>query len=529
MTKAEKIILLLILSVAIFLRSYNTAINPPGLYWDEASIGYDAYSILKTAHDHHRHFMPLFFESYGDWKLPGYIYLLVPFISIFGLNELSVRFLSVMSGLLTVLVFYLLVKELTANIKLALIAAFFLAISPWHIQFSRAAFEATPALFLFVTGFYLLLVAVKRQKISYLTLGSALLVLSMYTYHAYRIFAPTFMLVLALLFYKKLKKLRSLIVLPTFLAIVLSVPLIIFTLSEQGKLRATSQSAFSFDELRKSRLEYDQKSKKPLRFLSNKVFTEPMYYSQVALKNYLENFSPVYLFVNGDSVGRHSQVDMGQLYFFDLITLGTAIVVVTKLKKQTLKIFAAWLLLSPLPAVIVTPSPHALRSLQAVIPFTFFSALGANYLLTKVRSKVIIVIAVTLFCYSLVSYLNLLFVHYPRKFGPDWQEGYKNMVNFVVKVQDNYPKIYITSAYGMPHMYTLFYTKYNPQSYIDQKGSENGFDKYSFVTDQTDIYDKGRILYVSPSWQKVDGTKLTDIFNLNGDIVFSIWEVNGRN
>src|SRR3989304_9431060 len=105
-------ILLTIIFLAAILRFYKLGTNPPGLYWDEAVLGYDAYSILNTGKDHHGETLPLFSESFGDWKLPGYHYLLVPSIAIFGLNEFAVRFPSALLGTLTVLLTYLLVKEL---------------------------------------------------------------------------------------------------------------------------------------------------------------------------------------------------------------------------------------------------------------------------------------------------------------------------------------------------------------------------------------------------------------------------------
>ena len=107
----KSILLVAVILLAGFLRFYQISSNPPGLYWDEVANGYDAYSILKTAHDHHGRFLPLFFESFGDWKLPGYIYLSIPSILTFGLNEFAVRFPSALFGTLTVPILFLLVSQ----------------------------------------------------------------------------------------------------------------------------------------------------------------------------------------------------------------------------------------------------------------------------------------------------------------------------------------------------------------------------------------------------------------------------------
>src|SRR3989344_1223720 len=89
----SRYVLFLIILLAFFLRIYKLGSVPPSLYWDEASLGYNAYSILKTARDEHGKFLPLTnFAAFGDYKPPGYIYAAVPSIAIFGLNEFAIRF-----------------------------------------------------------------------------------------------------------------------------------------------------------------------------------------------------------------------------------------------------------------------------------------------------------------------------------------------------------------------------------------------------------------------------------------------------
>ena len=88
----HKIILLVIIVLAFILRIYRLDQVPPSLYWDEASLGYNAFSISQTLRDEHGVFcllpiLPLF----GDYKPVGYIYAIVPFIKLFGLSEIAVR------------------------------------------------------------------------------------------------------------------------------------------------------------------------------------------------------------------------------------------------------------------------------------------------------------------------------------------------------------------------------------------------------------------------------------------------------
>src|SRR3990170_7439708 len=99
--------LLLIILLGFALRTVYISDFPPSLNWDEVSLGYNAYSVLKTGKDEWGKILPVIFTAYGDYKLPGYIYTLVPFISIFGLNAFAIRLPSVLAGTITVLFTYL--------------------------------------------------------------------------------------------------------------------------------------------------------------------------------------------------------------------------------------------------------------------------------------------------------------------------------------------------------------------------------------------------------------------------------------
>ena len=144
---------ILILLLAIFLRFNQLGQNPPSLNWDEASMGYNAYSLFKTGADEYGNSWPLSIRSFDVYQLPLYVYSTIPFIALFGLTEFATRFPAALYGVLTVIATYFLGKELFENHKerarkwIALLAMFFMAVSPWHLQFSRGAFEATVGLF----------------------------------------------------------------------------------------------------------------------------------------------------------------------------------------------------------------------------------------------------------------------------------------------------------------------------------------------------------------------------------------------
>jgi len=119
----KKFLLILIIIIAIFLRIWHLDLNPPSLYWDEASLGYNAYSILLSGADEHGEKLPLDrFIAFGDYKPPGYIYSTVFSMAVFGPNEFAVRFPSAMGGILMVILTYFLTKKLLTSVKVFLLA-----------------------------------------------------------------------------------------------------------------------------------------------------------------------------------------------------------------------------------------------------------------------------------------------------------------------------------------------------------------------------------------------------------------------
>ena len=102
------------------------------------------------------------------------------------------------------------------------------------------------------------------------------------------------------------------------------------------------------------------------------------------------------------------------------------------------------------------------------------------------------------------------------------------MVEKIKKHQDSFDKVYVTNINQVPYIYLLFYQAYDPENFIALNGSEEKFDKYVFIPRDEDIYNKGRILYVAPSWEKVDGTWLDAVDDSTGKHIYSLWEIQDK-
>jgi len=175
-----KLVLISILALASILRIWGLDKVPPELFGDELDVGYHAYSLLHTGRDYYGQLLPTYIHSFSEWRAPLLMYVTVPFIAIFGLNEYGVRLPEAFLGILSVLLLYLLVDKTLKDKRVALFSALLLAISPWHLQYSRAAFEISLLLTLLLSGTLSFLNGLKNWK--WLIVSAVLFGLTFYTY-----------------------------------------------------------------------------------------------------------------------------------------------------------------------------------------------------------------------------------------------------------------------------------------------------------------------------------------------------------
>ena len=195
-------ILVITILLSFLLRVINLDSNPPHLTPDEASLGYNAYSILKTGKDEYGKVLPFVFKSFGDYKPGLYVYLTVPFVFVLGLTENAVRLPSALMGVIAVYVIYLIAKRLFKEQELWISSALFLAISPWHIQLSRGAWEVNVALTFVLLGIYFFLRSFERNH--NLVWSSLFFSLTLLTYQGAKLSSLIVIGLLGLFYYKKI-------------------------------------------------------------------------------------------------------------------------------------------------------------------------------------------------------------------------------------------------------------------------------------------------------------------------------------
>jgi 4-amino-4-deoxy-L-arabinose transferase-like glycosyltransferase len=500
--KLTIVLFLVILSVGAFLRVYQLGDVPPGVNRDEAAIGYTAYSLLQTGKDEYGRVFPVSFESFGDWKLPGYIYLTIPFISLFGLTDAAVRLPSVLAGIATVALTFLLVKQLFSDTKLALISMALIAISPWHLHFSRAGYEANLAVFFVVSGVLLFLKSLKGRK--ELFIGSMILfALTYYTYHGNHVFTTLFIGILLFLYWVKLRSEKT-----TYIGLGVFVVLVSLILSQtlfqanETKLSGTGifgDPSLVHAKLEIPRTEHGVQSSLPAKLVHNKV----TYAGEKIFSNYLQAFSPDFLFIKGGSNRTHNILQFGNMYLIEapFLLLGF-MYLFTRLKGRERLLLLGWLLIAPIAASITKDAPHSTRMFAIFPVLPIVTAMGAYWFwqslkpLRQVRT-VILAVLILLFMGNIGLYLDRYYVHFPHNEADYWGIGYEQMTEQLLAKENRDKTVVIEHPEYSPYIFLLFYGKVDPALY--QKTAV----RYPPTTDGfSHVKQFGRFHFRSVSWDE---------------------------
>lgn len=461
--------LLLVITLALLLRFYNLGIVPPSINWDEASNGYNAYSILKTGRDEYGASFPLYNRSFDDYKPPLYMYLNMLTVGIFDLNEFSVRLPSAALGLLLPLLVYFLLLRLF-NLKIAILAAFFAAIAPWTVHFSRVGFESNVGLIISLMGFTALVWSlpkegnVSKKNIVLLIVSAAFVGITFYTYHAARLFTPILGLIFLILFRAELLRF------PKFLLFIfLAIPLIIITpffLTAPSEAIAQRYKVVTLGAQKESTDDYVKfVGQDEDTILSHILHDRKVLLSRIYLSNYLSHFNPEFIYISGDRNLRHHIEGFGLFPLFLLPAFLIGLYSASKGMNKHFLFITLWFISAPIPAIPADAAPHAVRSVFLTVPIFVFTALGIQHVKEIFRyKKMLITFFSLMLLFYFFSYLHNYYFHYSRDKAEFWMYGFKDLVAEINDLQD-YPVINVDSSIEQGYVFWLFFNKYDPNQY----------------------------------------------------------------
>lgn len=457
-SKRTKIILLfLILMIAVFFRFYKIAEIPPGLYPDVAMNGTNALDAIKTGD--YKVFYP---QNNGREGL--FMNLIAVSFMIFGSSVWAIKIVAALFGIFTVFGTYLLARQLFKYLNsdsgseiIALLSAFFVAISFWHVNFSRIGFRAIMVPFFLVWGLYFLLKATQiyelhpndpnkktgRLAIGYWILAGLAFGLGFHTYIAFRI-APFILAPIFIIWIIKnwpRPKLLPWIILVIF-ALAAAAPLLYYYAKNPADFmgRAGQVSVFASGNLVKTLV-------------------------QSTIKTFGQ------FVVAGDYNWRHNFSGSPEIFWplipFFIIGIFFSIVQIFKksnyvnrnysLLTTHFTLLVAWGAML-LPAIATNEGlPHALRSIGAIPPSYIFTGLGGYLIISRIKNfKLLFSILIFAFCIT-VAYFSykLYFVDWalnPNIKGAFTQQ-FLDEANYLKSLPTNIKKYVIVNENGVPVPY----------------------------------------------------------------------------
>ena len=476
-------LIIFILGLALFLRLYQLGSLPISLFGDEIDAGYQAWSLATTLRDYRGHFLPTYIQSLSEWRAPFLMYVTAPFVGLLGPSAFSVRLPSALLGVASIYLIYLISRRLFPDKKyLGEIAALVLALSPWHLHYTRNATEQGLFFFLVLLGVYLYLKNLTAKKYSALFLIP--FVLTFYTYSIANLFIPSLVSILLITFPPEWKKLREKnFIIGTLISIVLFIPICYQILFGQAagrfKLINITNDAKVVENVILDRSQPWVNNQKIDTIFQNKYLG----YATLFVNNYLTSFSPNFLFLHGDPNYRQSIARFGEvlLVWVPFLVLGFA-ALFKKENRQSNNLLLLWLFIIPFPsALTIGGGDHASRLFLMNFPLAIIIALG--------------VVSMRRFIFPLVVLLSLNFIAYWYQYSANyrydsatyWQYGYEPLFNILEPYINGNRRIFINNT-ANPALYRYaFYTALPPREFQKLfKGDTSipniitGFDGFQF-------------------------------------------------
>ena len=517
--------LFLIFLVGLFLRTVNLSSNPPHLGNDEISVAFDSYSIRTIGRDEHGKAYPLSFKSHQTYKAPLYAYLNIPFNYLFGNNEYGVRFLSVVSGSILILVVSILAAEL-AGPWVGLAAGILMAMNPKAITVSRIAFESNLAVLVMTAGVWTMYLYKKTKKLFYLILAGVLMGFSIWGYHTQWGLTPMLAVALPLIWRKEIPLKKWWLM--WLLVIMIALPIAADFLLVQRKdiyNRASSQIWLSDGQLK----DYLKDSEDGWAKKSFVVVSAPIF-------NYLDQTDLAGMFGGGiDLFESNHSLEQG---WFLLGCLPLFLVGMWKGKIIFGKNFdwlLAWFLLCPVVPALTLGGISSVRNISMLVPVIIIMAGGGWWLYENKRKWFWGLILVLKF--NFVIFAAAYYLQFPRFSADGFQYGYKQAWEFIKPIEKNYDLVVVEGKFGrfgqfvgVPHLYFGYFGAF-PVEAMQKRTDVGGtrIDKFWFRgVDWNDEEIKPKTLYVvsvinPTSWDKMN--LLGEIKKLGGDVQFLVYEV----
>lgn len=437
----------LILFIGCFFRLYEIEKYPAGLNQDEASSGYEAFSLLNYGIDRNGFSYPVHFVSWGSGQNVLYSYLIMPLINIFDNVIISIRLPMALIGCFTLLMSYKFIKDNYYN-KYGLTALFILAIIPWHIMKSRWGLESNLFPDIFLYGLISLFYGLKNNKIKYFIISSILFGISTYSYGTSYLFIPVFLLLLYIILLIQKKVSIKHIILYFSITGIIALPMIIFVIINYFNLKTIKILNITIPKLDYNR--FTSVTSVNGNFIANSF-------------NNLISSLKLIIFQNDKEVLNCTK-EYGIYYKISLpFIIYGFIYSIKNLKNNYLNLLnLVWFITSIITSMMVEPNINRINCIWFSLIIYLIIGIVNISKHNKLFFKTITITYLVLFVFFVTYYFN----------------GYQSTLKVLPKSLNKaieytsdkkYNKLYITNKVRQTYIYYLLYNKINPNFYVNNR------------------------------------------------------------
>lgn len=459
---------------------------PQGLNCDEASAGYEAFSLLTYGIDRNGNSFPVFLEAWGSGQNALYTYLMIPFVKCFGLNLLSTRLPMALLSCLSLFVWYKMLLQIKGK-KFAAIGLTFLAICPWHIMKSRWGLESNVFPDLVLWSVYFVMQFLLTQKPSHLYIAMGILALTAYAYGTAYLFLPIFCVILFvyLLVTKKIQFRQAFI---SFVIVaMIDLPILGYLIINTFDLEQVSLGVITIPKLPVNRYE-EQTS----LFEGN------------VLLNVWQNFchSVKLLVLQDDGLAWNQVSGYGMYYIVSVPFLIVGLVFCFKknqLKNEFDTIINIWFGTAFL-LLFALKEANINRINVLIFPLIYYIVTGLHVVLLK-KNRILACVICLIY---VLSFSGFLFAYCHAESENYWTftDDVEDVIQYVNSLEK---EIYFEYAFKEPYIYVLYYAQYDTKKFVEtvEYFDENhlgnfenvkGFGKYHFYL--TENWEGENVAYV---------------------------------
>jgi 4-amino-4-deoxy-L-arabinose transferase-like glycosyltransferase len=403
------ILLGLIFCLGLFLRTWHLDSIPVGITNDELMGAYSGFSLLKTG------------QSLDGTPLPQALFIPAPtfqnaefyplysmiFVPVFGISTWSIRLAFAVVGSASVLLIYLIFKQLFASRTVGLFGALFLAVAPWHIFISRSAYEPAFVIFFVLLGWFWFLNA-RTYKIVFAAFA---FLLAFFSYHGVKFAMPVFVLSLIGWRWRELEMRKYLI----YFCIVFFGIIIIYTpfFFTYNTSRARSTELLNLYSPAVTQEVLRLRSASVATPLWENFFTNKLSVLTTRYFNNLMGFFAVnLLFISGEQIGGLSLWEHGLFYPIEFIFLCSGSAFLFFYYRKVFYLFVALVGAGLLPSVLSgVGQTYIVRSALALTCLSMISGIGA-YAIYRWKHFMAVVLGIYMI-FFVVKFMFIYLYHYP--------------------------------------------------------------------------------------------------------------------